>query len=416
MGDLNPPDRDHPIATATAARVPTSMVLLLSCAAGVAVGNVYLAQPVLDLLASAFAMSQASVGWVVTVTQVGCALALLFVVPLGDRYERRRMLTVLAGLLSLSLVVTGLATATPVLLAGSVALGLLGTAVTQSLIASGAAMSSPEERGRVVGAAQGGVVVGILLARTLAGFIADHWGWRSVFLFNAVLVLVLGAVLARALPRMPASGGALSYRQLLLTMAKLVRIHPTLPIRGMIGLLVFASFGIFWSSLALYLSGPAFAMSHTAIGSFGFVGAVSALAATRAGRLADQGYAQWTTGLGLLVLSASWLPMSLAGASVAWLIIGIVLLDLAGQAVHVTNQWFVLRLDPTAHRRLVGCYMLFYAAGLGGGGVLATLVYDSYGWPGVCLLGGGISLSGLLFWLMTRTRMQSAAVVGQARV
>ncbi|KAF1018547.1 MAG: sugar efflux transporter [Paracidovorax wautersii] len=191
-------------------------------------------------------------------------------------------------------------------------------------------------------------------------------------------------------------------------MLQLLRTDRVLQIRGMLALLMFAAFNIFWSTLVLPLSAAPFNFSHTAIGAFGLAGAVGALAAARAGHWADRGYGQHTSAAALALLLLAWWPLSLLPQSLWALVIGIVLLDLGGQALHVTNQSLIFRTRPDAHSRLVGLYMLFYAVGSGLGALATTAVYARAGWSGVCLLGAAVSLLALLFWAATRRRMPGA--------
>ncbi len=391
--------------TLTTSRAPTTMpramVMLFACASGLSVANVYYAQPLLDALAAEFSISQAAVGGVITATQVGCGLALLLLVPLGDRMDRRRLMLLQLGALVLALIGVAIA-ATPVtLLAGMLAVGLLGTAMTQGLIAYAATAAAPEERGRIVGTTQGGVVIGLLLARVLAGFIADLGGWRMVYFTSATVMAALAYMLWRTLPEQRPTGRLLSYPQLLLSMVSLLSTERVLQIRGMLALLMFAVFNIFWSALVLPLSEPPYSFSHMIIGAFGLVGVVGALAATRAGYWADRGLGQWTTGLALLLLLASWLPLWFTMVSLWALVLGIIIIDLAGQAIHVTNQSMIFSTHPEAHSRLVGCYMLFYAVGSGLGAIATTAIYAAAGWAGVCVLGSFVSLLALIFWLVT---------------
>ncbi len=382
--------------------LPSALVLLFAIACGLSVANVYYAQPLLDALGAEFAIDQAGVGLLFGATQAGCALALLLVVPLGDLLERRRLMFVQLLLLVLSLLLVGFAGDALGLALGLLGLGLLGTAMTQGLLAYAAALAAPGERGRVVGAAQSGVVIGLLLARTLAGLLADLGGWRSVYLVSATAMAALGLLLWRVLPAAPANALGLSYRQLLGSMFVLLASQRTLQVRGLLGLLMFAAFGVFWSSLALLLSAPPHALSHSAIGAFGLVGALGALGAARAGSLADRGHAQPLSGAALLLLLLSWLPLGLGADSLLALVLGVLLLDLAGQAIHVLNQSLVFAIDPRAHSRLVGCYMLFYATGSGLGASAGTAMYAWAGWHAVSLLGAAISLVALLFWWLTR--------------
>ncbi len=383
-------------------RLSAHIVLLLACSAGLSVANVYYAQPLLDALARDFAISRAAVGGVVTATQVGCALALLFVVPLGDVLERRRLMLAQAVVLAGALVAAGLAHTPLMLLLAMLATGLLGTAMTQGLIAYAAAAAANDERGRVVGAAQSGVFIGLLLARVLAGGISDLAGWRAVYFCSAGIMLVLAALLARRLPSLPVAARALPYRSLLASMFTLLLRDRVLQVRSVLALLMFAALNTFWSALVLPMRAPPYGLSHTAVGAFGLVGAAGAVAASWAGRLADQGRERQASLGALLLLSAAWLPISLVERSLWALVAGIILLDLGGQAVHVLNQSMIFRSSPETHGRVVGVYMLFYAIGSGTGALAATATYASAGWGGVCLLGFGISFCALVFWALTR--------------
>ncbi|TDY98741.1 UNVERIFIED_ORG: putative MFS family arabinose efflux permease [Herbaspirillum seropedicae] len=380
------------------------LLLLFALASGLSVANVYYAQPLLDALSQDFRINQSAVGGVVTATQFGCALALLFLVPLGDKVARKKLTGLQLSGLICALVTVGLARTSCTLLAGMLAVGLLGTAMTQGLISYAASVASESERGRVVGAAQTGVFIGLLLSRVFSGAISDVTGWRGVYFCAALMMLLLAWPLWRGLPAVPVSSNGLSYARLLASMWSLLRHDKVLQVRGALAMLMFASFNIFWSALVLPLSASPYHFSHTAIGSFGLVGVIGALAASRAGRWADKGHAQRTSAAALSLLLLAWWPLSLMDGSLWALVAGIILLDLGGQALHVTNQSLILRSSPEAHGRLIGIYMLFYAVGSGLGALSTTVVYAAHGWRGVCLLGAAVSFSALLFWLITCRR------------
>lgn len=382
--------------------MPRSLVWLFAIASGLSVANVYYAPPLLDALARDFAIGDAAIGGVIAATQIGCALALLLLVPLGDRVNRRRLMATQVILLIAALAAVSMASTAVMLLGCMLAVGLLGTAMTQGLIAYAASAAAPHEQGRVVGAAQSGVFIGLLLARVFSGSISDLFGWRGVYILAAVLMLGIALPLWRRLPLLAAAPNPLSYPRLLISMLALLRQEKVLQVRGVLALLMFAAFNIFWSALVLPLSSPPFGFSHTEIGALGLVGVIGALAAGRAGKWADRGYGQRTSAAALVMLLIAWWPLSLMAWSPAALLVGIVLLDLGGQALHVTNQSMIFRTRPEAHSRLVGLYMLFYALGSGLGAVSTTAVYARGGWQGVCLLGASVSLLALLFWLITR--------------
>ncbi|WP_079042032.1 MFS transporter [Streptomyces aureus] len=374
------------------------VVPLLAVACGAAVANVYFSQPLLVTMGQDLAMSPALVGSVVTLTHVGYGLGLFLLVPLGDTADRRRLIVAQLLLLVLALTVVATAGRAVILLAGMAATGLLAV-VTQTLVAHAASLAPPAERGRVVGLVTSGVVTGILLARTASGVMADLAGWRSVYLASAALTTLLALVLYRALPR---HGGAppkaLRYGQLLRSTVTLFAHDRLLQIRALLGLLVFAAFSTLWSSVALPLSDAPYFLSHSAIGALGLIGVAGALAATAAGRLNDRGHSRRTTGIALALLAASWLPLAFTRGSLWALFAGVILLDLAVQAVHVTNQTLIHARHPEAGSRLIGGYMIFYSIGSATGALAATSLYTTAGWGAVCALGAVFSCAALALW------------------
>ncbi|MER6398936.1 MFS transporter [Kitasatospora sp. NPDC001603] len=378
------------------------VVLLFAVACGAAVANVYFAQPLLVTVGHDLAMSPALVGGVVTLTHVGYGLGLFFLVPLGDVIDRRRLVVAQQLLLVAALVAVATAHTSALLLAGMAVMGLLAV-VTQTLVAFAASLAPPSQRGRVVGLVTSGVVLGILLSRSVSGVLADLAGWRSVYLASAALTALLALVLHRTLPRHRALPPApLRYGQLLRSTVTLFARERTLQVRALLGLLIFAAFSTLWSSIALPLSEPPLALSHTALGVFGLVGAAGALAAAAAGRLNDRGLSRQTTGIALALLAVSWLPLAFIRTSLWALVVGVILLDLAVQAVHVTNQTLIHALHPEAGSRLIGGYMVFYSIGSAAGALAATSLYALAGWGAVCTLGAVISCLALVLWALTR--------------
>ncbi|WP_335936189.1 MFS transporter [Streptomyces sp. PTD5-9] len=386
---------------AAARSLPRGATALFAVASGAAVANVYFAQPLLVTLGREFGIGASAVGVVVTLTQIGYGLGLFLLVPLGDLVDRRRLVAVQLALLAAALVATGTAGTAAVLLAALAAVGFLAV-VTQTLVAFAASLSAPERRGRTVGLVTSGIVIGILLARTVSGVLADLAGWRSVYLSSAALVLALTLALRRVLPRRPARDASMGYARLLRSTLLLFAEERLLRVRALLALLVFAAFSTLWSCVALPLSEPPLSLSHTAIGAFGLAGAAGALAAAPAGRLHDRGLAGWTTGVALALLTLSWLPLALTRQSLWALAAGAVLLDLAVQAVHVTSQSVLYAARPDAGSRLIGGYMVFYSVGSATGAVASTAVYGRAGWGAVCVLGAAISALALVVWAATR--------------
>ncbi|ANY70846.1 transporter [Paenibacillus sp. BIHB 4019] len=381
--------------------------LLFAFACGLAVANIYFAQPLLDAISGELGIAASSIGAVITVTQICYALGLLLLVPLGDLINRRTLIATQMLLSVIALLVVGFSTSSAVLFAGIAIVGLLAV-VTQTLVAFAAALALPAERGQIVGVVTSGIVMGILLARTFAGILTDIAGWRSVYLASAALTLMMAVALYRILPRDERQRDSLSYWQLLRSVPTLFAEERVLRVRAVLALLIFAAFSILWTSLVLPLSAPPFSLSHTAIGAFGLAGAAGALAASRAGRLADHGFGQRTTGIALALLLISWLAIRYGDQSLFPLIIGIILLDLAVQAVHVTNQSMILSIRPEARSRLTAGYMVFYSIGSAAGSIASTSIYAYAGWGGVCWLGAGVSSIALLFWAATRLPKSAA--------
>ncbi len=371
--------------------------LVFAVAAGLSVANVYYAQPLLGSIAQDFDISPSVVGLVVTLTQVGYALGLIFLVPLGDLVDRRRLIVGQCILSVLALVAVATARNETILFASLAAMGVLAV-VVQILVAFAATLATAEERGRAVGVVTSGVVIGILAARVIAGLLADLGGWRAVYLTSAILTAVMVGLLIRVLPRQLSPGGTESYAATLRSIPVLFLSDRILLVRGLLALLIFASFSTFWTALVLPLGAPPFSYSHTKIGVFGLVGMAGAIAAAGAGRLADRGFGQWTTGVSLAILLASWALIAMLPVSLLFLLAGIVLLDLAVQAVHVTNQSILFHRHPEASSRLVGGYMVFYSIGSAIGAIASTIAYARAGWSGVSTLGAGFSAVALLVW------------------
>ncbi|MCB8822828.1 MFS transporter [Microvirga rosea] len=383
--------------------------LLFAVAAGLSVANIYYAQPLLDAMAQDLGIAPAATGLVVTLTQVGYALGLVFIVPLGDLVDRRRLIVGQASLSALALILVATAATASIVFAGMAVIGLLAV-VVQVLVAFAATLATPSGRGKAVGTVTSGVVIGILGARFAAGVLADLGGWRAVYLTSAVLTLCMAGLLLRVLPRGLPPASRESYGIALRSSPTLFLRDRVLLVRGLLALLIFAAFSTFWTALVLPLSQEPFSYSHAQIGLFGLVGIAGALAASGAGRLADRGLGQWTTGLSLTLLAASWGLIAFLPRSVPFLLAGVILLDLAVQAVHVTNQSIILARYPNASSRLVGGYMVFYSVGSAIGAIGATMTYDQAGWNGVCGLGAVFSAVALFIWVLNRSSQEQSGL------
>lgn len=381
-----------------AATLSRHQTFLFAITCAMAVANVYFAQPLLESMATSLSVQSGTVGVVVTATQVGYAVGLLFIVPLGDLLNRKKLILTQLLLSAVALCAVGLAQSWGMLLGAMVLVGLMAV-VVQALVAYAATLASPEQRGEAIGTVTSGVVLGILLARFVSGAVADLAGWRGVYFGSAILMVGMAWLLYRTMPASTTPPTRGNYWQLLRSVLQLYLTERTLRVRGTFALLIFAAFSVLWTAMVLPLSAPPLSLSHTQIGLFGLAGVAGALAATRAGRLADQGLGNRTTGIALGLLTLSWLPTALVESSLLGMVVGVVLLDFAVQTVHVTNQSLIFAARPDAQSRLVGAYMCFYSVGSGLGAIAATYTYAHFGWVSVCLLGAAISGMALLYWL-----------------
>ncbi|MDH0302297.1 MULTISPECIES: MFS transporter [unclassified Pseudomonas] len=373
------------------------LTLLLAAACALAVATVYLVQPLLESMAASLGATSAQAGLVVGVTQAGYALGLLLIVPLGDLVDRRRLILGQLLIGAGALLAVALSMGWAMLLVAMAMVGLAAV-VVQVMVAHAATLATPAQQGQVVGTVTSGVVLGILLARLVSGVVADRFGWHGVYFGAAGMALLMAGLLGCKLPPGRPQRERHSYRSLLGSVARLYRHDRLLRQRGVFALLIFAAFSVLWSAMVLPLSAAPLALDHTQIGLFGLAGVAGALAASRAGRLVDRGQGRAVTGWGLGVLTLSWLPSAYLEQSLLALLLGVLLLDLAVQAVHVTNQSLLLAGRGEMASRLIGAYMCCYSVGSGLGAMAATWVYAQWGWSAVCVLGAGISALAWGYW------------------
>lgn len=374
----------------------SALVALMSIATGLSVACNYYVQPLLATIAQTFDLSFHQAGFIVTTAQLGYAAGLLLLVPLGDMLERRGLIVIMSLLAAGGMVITALSGSLVMMLLGTVLTGLFSV-VAQLLVPLAASLAAPEKRGKVVGTVMSGLLLGILLARTVAGGLAQLGGWRLVYWVASVLMVVMALALWRWLPRYKQSI-PLNYGQLLGSIFTLFAQHPILRTRAITGCLAFANFSVLWTSMAFLLSSPEWNYSEGEIGLLGLVGAAGALAARQAGSLADKGKARLTTSAGLLILLASWGIIAFGAHSLIALIIGIILLDLAVQGVHITNQSVIYRHMPEARNRLTSGYMTSYFIGGAAGSLLSASAFQTAGWYGVCAVGALLTIVNLFNW------------------
>jgi predicted MFS family arabinose efflux permease len=391
----------QPAATGThAASERRSMsagtIAVFAVACGLAVGNLYYSQPLLEQLGRAFHVDAAAASLIVTITQVGYAAGLLFIAPLGDLLENRRLIaTVMSGTV-VALVAAGCATSFAAFLAASLAIGVTSVAA-QILVPFAAHLAPPERAGRVVGQIMSGLLTGLLLARAAAGAISGAIGWRGVYFISAVLSTLIIGVLLRTLPRRQPSF-ALGYRALLGSMRRIFASEPILRRRAAYQSAMFAAFSAFWTSITFLLAGPLYHLSVTAIGEFALAGAAGALIAPIAGRIGDGGNQRVFTG-GAFLLAAAAFALTLLETRMWALVCGAIFLDMAVQTTLVLGQRAIYALDPAARSRLNTLYIATFFCGGAVGSAVSGIVYARAGWIGVAIFGAALPLGAFVFWL-----------------
>ncbi|HEV7212410.1 MAG TPA: MFS transporter [Blastococcus sp.] len=390
------------------------LVAVMAVATGVAVANTYYAQPLLHAIGAEFGIGPAASGLIVTVAQVGYAIGLVFLLPAGDLVERRRLITLTCLVTAVALAGAALAP-TPPALFGAMAVVGLTSIVAQILVPFAASLATDEDRGSVVGTVMSGLLLGVLLARTVAGYISELWGWRTVYWFAAGLMLLTSAVLRRELPRYREQTG-LTYPRLLASVVTILREEPVLRWRAVYGALSFGTFSVLWTSLAFLLGGPGYHMSEGTIGLFGLVGAAGAGMASLAGRITDRGGARLLTGATSACLLLSWIAIWLGAHSLAALLVGIVLLDVGAQGLHITNQSEIYRLRPDARSRINAAYMTSYFVGGAVGSAGSAVAFGAFGWTGVSVWGAAFAAAAAVIWTVRSWAHRSgvaAAAAGQ---
>ncbi len=388
---------DHSFPEIPPLKTGNLLVYVMAVACGVAVANLYYAQPLLHTLAQRFGTSEGTTGLIVTMTQLGYVIGLTLIVPLGDLLERRRLITVVSAGTAVALAGAAISPGIGSFLFACLAIGLTAV-VAQVLVPFAAALAADEQRGAVIGRVMAGLLLGILLARTVSGFIADAYGWRAVFWLATVCMLVQTAVLWRMLPQSQGET-RLCYPALIRSVFLLFRGEPLLRRRIVYGTCGFAAFSVFWTSLAFLLARPPYGYSDSVIGLFGLVGAAGALSASFAGQIHDRGGTRPATGVLLAMVVMAFVIMGVYSTHLTAIIVGVVLLDIGQQGSHILNQSVIYTLNNEARSRITTAYMTCFFFGGVMGSASSGYVYEFGGWPGVTWLGGMFGGIAFLFWL-----------------
>ncbi|AXB76230.1 MFS transporter [Novosphingobium sp. P6W] len=381
--------------TATSAAPASAMgkpvIFALAAAAGLTVANIYYNQPMIGLMERE--LSGAAITYVPTATQLGYAAGLILLVPLGDLIERKRLIVMQCLALTFALALVAIAPSAGLVLAASLLVGLLAS-VAQQIVPFAANLAPEERRGAVVGTVMAGLLCGILLSRTLAGFVAGAFGWREMFWLAVPLCLLTAGLMAFMLPRSRPQHNGMTYGGLLASLWALWREFPALRLAAYTQCTQFGVFSVFWTILALRLQEPRFGMGPEAAGLFGVLGAAGVLAAPIAGRSADRSGPGRVIVLASALTLVSWLVFGF-WQSIAGLVVGVLLMDFSVQASQVSNQSIIYALRPEARSRINTVYMaMMFLAGAASSGA-ATAVWHHWGWNGVSVLGTGIAAVGL---------------------
>jgi len=369
--------------------LPARLVLLLAAAAGLSVASLYYAQPILGELAAQLGATPHQIGWVPTLTQLGYALGLLLLAPLGDRFDRRRIILAKCVVLVVALLATATAPHLGVLLAAALLTGLAAT-LAQDIVPAAATLAPEASRGRTVGMVMTGLLLGVLLSRVVSG-VASQWiGWRSMFLAAALVVALLGLALWRGLPRF-APTTRLAYGALLGSLVALWRQHPALRRAALAQGALAVGFSAFWSTLAVMLHGAPFHLGSAAAGAFGLAGAAGALAAPLAGRLSDRRGPEHVTRIGALVVLLAFgamlaMPLLPTGAQLGLMVASALAFDLGFQSTLVAHQTLVYGIDAGARSRLNAVLFVGMFTGMALGAALGSLALAQWGWPAVTAL------------------------------
>lgn len=334
------------------------LVLVMAVASGITVANLYYIQPLLVEIAESFHVTQVSVGFVAMLTQVGYALGMLSILPLADIKEKRSLIVTMLLFSACALLFMSFSFNITVISIASFAVGFTSV-VPQLIVPFAAQLANPKERGRIIGSVMSGLFVGILVSRTFSGIVGEYWGWRTVYLIAAGLMIILALFLRRLLPLCPPIS-RMNYRDLFKSMVSLSKNLHVLREASLNGALMFAAFSAFWTSLVFLLESSHYHLGADIAGMFGLVGVTGALAAPIVGRTADKRSPRFTVGIGMISVILAYVCFWILGFKLWGLIIGVILLDLGVQSCQISNQARVHALNDEARNRLNTVYMVSY--------------------------------------------------------
>ena len=373
------------------------LVFLMAFAIGVTIASNYYAQPLLHSITHDLNIAVEHAGSIIMAAQFSYAVGLLFITPLGDKFERKHLIIILMVLSTCGLIVSALSKNLWMLIIGTSMTGLFST-VAQVLIPFAATLAKPEQRGKIVGTLMSGMLLGILLGRAFAGAISTIADWHYVYWIATGIMVIVTLLLSISLPTYRSTIN-INYFQLLWSISSLYKQEPILRIRSLLAVISFALFSLLWTPLAFLLSNDPYHYSDFIIGLFGIAGAAGALGSPIVGRLSDKGKGWLATTIGLCLLLLSWLPLSFAQYSIIALILGVVILDFSVQVTHVSNMSAIYQIRPEARSRMNTGYMVCYFIGGMLGSVGSTYLFSHYGWIAIVVSGTILGLIGIICWL-----------------
>ncbi len=358
------------------------LVVLMAVASGMTVANLYYAQPLLEELSRFFRVSQSGIGVAAMLIQTGYALGLLFLVPLGDIKERRALIMTVLLCSIAALLLISVSPTIHLFLVASLLLGLTSI-VPQLLVPFAAHLALPEERGKAIGNVMSGLLVGILLSRTLSGIVGSALGWQAVYRLAALMTVFLAVLFAFFLPRLR-PGSRIGYGACMASLGRFFLTRRVLREASFVNAMSFGSFSAFWTTLSFFLKSPAYNLGARAAGLFGLIGAAGAVSASVTGRVTDKVSPRFTISVALALSILSYACLWAFGHRMAGLIAGIVCLDIGAQSTHISNQARIYALDAESRNRLNAVYMVTSFAGGALGSLLGAFMWSVFGWGGVC--------------------------------
>ncbi|SHH84038.1 MFS transporter [Clostridium intestinale] len=376
------------------------LILIMAITCGLTVANLYYIQPLLGDIAKSFNVHEVSVGSAAMLTQIGYAVGMIFILPLGDIKERKNLITIMLLFSVISLFTMAFSQNIYMLIISSFAVGFTSI-IPQLIIPLAAQLSNPNERGKIIGTVMSGLLIGILVSRTISGLIGSHFGWRVVYIVAAIMMIILTLVLRKVIPiTNPIS--EVRYFDLLKSLPKLIKNEPILREASLNGALMFAAFSAFWTALTFLLESPHYNMGSQAAGLLGLVGIVGALAAPLVGKLADKKGSRYVIGICIIIVSLSYILFLILGFKMIGLIIGVILLDLGVQSSNISNQARVHSMNEEKRNRINTVYMVSFFLGGSLGSFLGSSAYSNLGWVGVCIFGISTQIIALIIHKITK--------------